>query len=143
MITITQCQKNARIPKRHLSKCPALKGCPQKRATVLELRRDLAPKKPNSAKRQCAQVELNRGRKVIVYIPGKGSGVQKHMDVLIRGGRVPDLPGVKYHIMRYKLDFQVAELQVRRQRRSKYGLKKIRLDNTATEANNETNSDSQ
>lgn len=81
MITITQCQKNKRIPKRHLLNV-LLKRMPSKSATVLELRRDLAPKKPNSAKRQCVKLNLMRSQSYCL-IPGKGSGVQKHMDVLI------------------------------------------------------------
>jgi len=115
-------KKNTRITKTFKTKTPAFKGNPQKKGTVLRL--DIVkPKKPNSAKRKVAKVRLRNGREIMAYIPGLGHNVQKHADLLIRGGRVPDLPGVRYHSIRLKCDFSAAERFERKNKRSKYGVK--------------------
>jgi len=98
-------------------------SCPQKRGVVVSVG-IMKPKKPNSAQRKIARVKLNGSRQVIVYIPGLGHNLQKHADVLVRGGRVPDLPGVRYHLFRQKLDFDDFEVFERKSRRSKFGKKK-------------------
>lgn len=111
------------IKKKFRSKTPAFRGCPQKRGIVI--RCDIIkPKKPNSAKRKVAKVRLRNGRDVMAYIPGLGQNVQKHFDVLVRGGRVPDLPGVRYHLYRSAVDFMMSEVFDRKNRRSKFGKKK-------------------
>ncbi len=86
----------------------------------------MKPKKPNSAKRKVAKVRLRNKREVMAYIPGIGHNVQKHGDVLVRGGRVPDLPGVRYHLIRLKADFTAAEGFPRKNKRSKYGVKTLK-----------------
>ena len=103
------------------NKVPALKSCPQKRGVCLRVY-TTTPKKPNSALRKVARVKLTNGQEVTAYIPGEGHNLQEHSVVLIRGGRVKDLPGVRYHIIRGTLDTQ--GLEKRRQRRSKYGAKR-------------------
>ena len=105
------------------SKCPALDGCPQKRGVCLNVT-TTSPKKPNSALRKIARVRLTNREEGIVYIPGEGHNLQEHSVVLIRGGRVKDLPGVRYHIIRGVLD--TAGVQNRKQARSKYGAKKAK-----------------
>ena len=102
------------------SKCPALDKCPQKRGVCLNVT-TTSPKKPNSALRKIARVRLTNRQEGIVYIPGEGHNLQEHSVVLIRGGRVKDLPGVRYHIIRGVLD--TAGVQNRKQARSKYGAK--------------------
>jgi len=126
MTTLHQQYKGGRIHKRHKSRSPALQGCPQKRGVVVRLD-ILAPKKPNSAKRRAAKIRLRNGKYLRAYIPGKGSNLQKLADVLIRGSGAPDLPGVRYRVFRNKLDFQQEELFLRKRRRSKFGLKKLRI----------------
>lgn len=134
MVTIQQYLKGARVTKKHKKKCPKLLGCPQKRG-YCEKVFITKPKKPNSAKRKTVTVILNNGKRLIAYIPGQGHNVTKNMDVLVRGGRVPDLPGVKYHIFRRKVDFMAAERITRSNKRSKYGLKLIRKEEyTSSEA---------
>jgi small subunit ribosomal protein S12 len=121
MPTINQLVRNARkrIKKKH--KTPALKGAPQKRGVCTRVY-TTTPKKPNSALRKVARVRLTTGIEVSAYIPGIGHNLQEHSVVLVRGGRVKDLPGVRYHIVRGTLDtLGVAD---RRQGRSKYGAKK-------------------
>jgi len=103
------------------SKSPALQGCPQKRGVCIRVY-TTTPKKPNSALRKVAKVRLSNGIEVIAYIPGEGHNLQEHSIVLVRGGRVKDLPGVRYHIIRGTLDTQGVE--GRRQGRSKYGTKR-------------------
>ena len=103
------------------SKSPALKSCPQKRGVCTRVY-TTTPKKPNSAMRKVARVRLTNGKEVNAYIPGEGHNLQEHSIVLIRGGRVKDLPGVRYHIIRGTLDS--AGVNDRLQRRSKYGSKK-------------------
>ena len=120
MPTYNQLCKNTRKPKKKLNKTPALEKCPQKKGicTKLVLR---APKKPNSALRKVARVRLSNGREITAYIPGEGHNLQEHSIVLVRGGRVRDLPGIKYHIIRGTLD--CAGVDGRRRSRSKYGAK--------------------
>ena len=121
MPTINQLIKKPRIKPLMRNKVPALKACPQKRGVCLRVY-TTTPKKPNSALRKVARVKLTNGQEVTSYIPGEGHNLQEHSVVLIRGGRVKDLPGVRYHIVRGTLDTQ--GLEKRRQRRSKYGAKR-------------------
>jgi small subunit ribosomal protein S12 len=121
MPTINQLIKKPRKVQRSRPKHPALHGCPQKRGVCLQVK-IMTPKKPNSALRKVARVRLSNGVEVTAYIPGEGHNLQEHSIVLVRGGRVRDLPGVRYHIIRGVLDSQgVAD---RKQARSKYGAKK-------------------
>jgi small subunit ribosomal protein S12 len=117
----TDASFDARIPQRRRPKHPAMQACPQKRGVCLQVK-TMTPKKPNSALRKVARVRLSNGIEVTAYIPGEGHNLQEHSVVLVRGGRVRDLPGVRYHIIRGVLDSQgVAD---RKQARSKYGAKK-------------------
>ena len=121
MPTINQLVRKGRKKQMKKSKVPALKSCPQKRGVCTRVY-TTTPKKPNSALRKVARVRLSNGFEVTAYIPGEGHNLQEHSVVLIRGGRVKDLPGVRYHILRGNLDTQgVAN---RKQRRSLYGTKK-------------------
>ena len=121
MPTINQLVRKGREDKVEKTKTPALKGSPQRRGVCTRVY-TTTPKKPNSALRKVAKIRLTNGYEVIGYIPGEGHNLQEHSVVLIRGGRVKDLPGVRYHIIRGVLDTQgVAD---RRQRRSKYGAKR-------------------
>ena len=121
MPTINQLIKRPRIKPKHRSKVPALDRSPQKRGVCLKVY-TTTPKKPNSALRKVARVRLSNGQEVTCYIPGEGHNLQEHSVVLIRGGRVKDLPGVRYHILRGNLDTQ--GVTSRKQQRSKYGAKK-------------------
>ena len=121
MPTINQLVRKSREKVSKRNKVPALKSCPQKRGVCLRVY-TTTPKKPNSALRKVARVKLTNGQEVTAYIPGEGHNLQEHSVVLIRGGRVKDLPGVRYHIIRGTLDTQ--GLERRRQRRSKYGAKR-------------------
>jgi len=121
MPTINQLVRNGRKAIRKKSTAPALKACPQKRGVCTRVYAT-TPKKPNSALRKVARVRLTNGMEVTSYIPGEGHNLQEHNSVLIRGGRVKDLPGVRYHIIRGTLDSQ--GVNDRRQGRSKYGAKK-------------------
>ena len=121
MPTINQLVRLGREKVRWKSKSPALQGCPQKRGVCIRVY-TTTPKKPNSALRKVAKVRLTNGVEVIAYIPGEGHNLQEHSIVLVRGGRVKDLPGVRYHIIRGALD--AAGVEGRRQGRSKYGAKK-------------------
>ena len=121
MPTIAQLIRFGRISKKKKSKSPALKGCPQRRGVCLQVR-TMTPKKPNSALRKIARVRLTTGIEVTSYIPGEGHNLQEHSIVLVRGGRVKDLPGVRYHIVRGVLD--TAGVANRKKSRSKYGAKK-------------------
>ncbi|GIV15081.1 MAG: 30S ribosomal protein S12 [Armatimonadota bacterium] len=121
MPTFNQLVRKGRRPIRKKSKSPALKGCPQKRGVCLVVR-TMTPKKPNSALRKVARVRLSNGVEVTAYIPGIGHNLQEHSVVLVRGGRVKDLPGVRYHIIRGTLD--AAGTQNRKKGRSKYGTKR-------------------
>ena len=121
MPTINQLIRKGRIRAKKKNASPALKGNPQKRGVCTRVY-TTTPKKPNSALRKVARVRLTNGMEVTAYIPGEGHNLQEHSVVLIRGGRVKDLPGVRYHILRGNLDTQgVAN---RKQRRSLYGTKK-------------------
>ena len=121
MPTIQQLIRKGRKPKPSKSKSPALTKCPQRRGVCVRVY-VTTPKKPNSAQRKVARVRLTNGREVIAYIPGEGHNLQEHSTVLVRGGRVKDLPGVRYHIVRGTLD--TAGVEGRRQGRSKYGTKR-------------------
>ena len=121
MPTINQLIRKPRKPPASLNKVPALEACPQKRGVCTRVY-TTTPKKPNSALRKVARVRLTNGFEVTTYIPGEGHNLQEHSVVLIRGGRVKDLPGVRYHIIRGTLDTQ--GVNDRRQRRSKYGAKR-------------------
>ena len=121
MPTINQLVRTGREKVRTKSASPALKQCPQKRGVCTRVY-TTTPKKPNSALRKVAKVRLTNGFEVIGYIPGEGHNLQEHSVVMIRGGRVKDLPGVRYHILRGVLDTQ--GVKNRRQRRSKYGAKR-------------------
>jgi small subunit ribosomal protein S12 len=121
MPTIQQLVRIGRDPKSKRSKSAALNSCPQKRGVCTKVY-TTTPKKPNSALRKVAKVRLTNKTEVIAYIPGEGHNLQEHSIVLVRGGRVKDLPGVRYHIVRGALD--TSGVDARRQRRSKYGAKK-------------------
>ena len=121
MPTISQLVRESREKQRRKNTAPALQSCPQKRGVRTRVYTS-TPKKPNSALRKVARVRLTNGVEVTSYIPGVGHNLQEHSVVLIRGGRVKDLPGVRYHIVRGTLDS--IGVQDRRQSRSKYGAKK-------------------
>ncbi|MBU4311341.1 MAG: 30S ribosomal protein S12 [Candidatus Omnitrophica bacterium] len=121
MPTIGQLIKFGRSKKKKKTKSRALENCPQKRGVCLQVKTQ-TPKKPNSALRKVARVRLTNGIEVTSYIPGEGHNLQEHSIVLIRGGRVKDLPGVRYHIVRGTLD--TAGVQNRKKSRSKYGAKR-------------------
>ncbi len=121
MPTVNQLVKKGRHPLRAKSKSPALHKCPQRRGVCL-LVKTMTPKKPNSALRKVARVRLTNGEEVSAYIPGEGHNLQEHSIVLVRGGRVKDLPGVRYHIVRGTLD--ASGVNGRNQSRSKYGTKR-------------------
>ena len=121
MPTVNQLIRKPRQDKPSRNKVPALKGCPQRRGVCTRVY-TTTPKKPNSALRKVAKVRLTNGFEVISYIGGEGHNLQEHSVVLIRGGRVKDLPGVRYHIVRASLDLQ--GVKDRKQSRSKYGAKR-------------------
>jgi len=121
MPTINQLIRKPRIDKTKRNKVPALQSCPQKRGVCVRVY-TTTPKKPNSALRKVARIRLTNGYEVIGYIPGEGHNLQEHSVVMIRGGRVKDLPGVRYHIIRGTRDTQ--GVKDRKQARSKYGAKK-------------------
>jgi small subunit ribosomal protein S12 len=121
MPTINQLLRKGRKRGARKTKAPALQGCPQRRGVCL-LVKTQTPKKPNSALRKVARVRLTNGEEVSAYIPGIGHNLQEHSVVLVRGGKVKDLPGVRYHIVRGTLD--TAGARERKQGRSKYGAKR-------------------
>ena len=121
MPTINQMVRKGRVIQKKKTTAPALKGCPQKRGVCTRVS-TVTPKKPNSALRKVARVRLTNGMEVTTYIGGEGHNLQEHSTVLIRGGRVKDLPGVRYHVIRGVLDTQGVD--GRRQSRSKYGAKR-------------------
>ncbi len=123
MATINQLIKSPRINKVKRLRAPAFLGAPFRKGTCIKVY-ETTPKKPNSARRKVAKVRLSTGRSVICYIPGEGHNLQEHSVVLVRGGRVPDVPGVRYHLVRGKYDF--LPLRTKRKGRSKYGTKKPR-----------------
>ena len=122
MTTYNQLCRKKRIKKKKINKTPALEGCPQKRGVCLKMVLR-SPKKPNSALRRLTKLALSNGKKVYAYIPGEGHNIHPYSTVLMRGGRVKDLPGVKYHLIRGKLD--LAGLNERKTSRSKYGGKNL------------------
>ena len=121
MPTIAQLVRKGREAQTGKTKTPALKGSPQRRGVCTRVYTN-TPKKPNSALRKVARVRLSNGREVWAYIPGEGHNLQEHSVVLVRGGRVKDLPGVRYHIVRGTLD--ATGVEKRRRSRSKYGVKR-------------------
>jgi small subunit ribosomal protein S12 len=121
MPTINQLVRKGRKSRVNRTAAPALKACPQKRGVCVRVY-TTTPKKPNSALRKVARVRLTNGMEVTSYIPGEGHNLQEHSVVLIRGGRVKDLPGVRYHVIRGVLDS--VGVSERRQSRSKYGAKR-------------------
>lgn len=123
MPTIQQLVRKGRIVPRSKSKSPALDSCPQRRGVCTRVY-TTTPKKPNSALRKVARVKLSNNKEVNAYIPGEGHNLQEHSIVLVRGGRVKDLPGVRYHIVRGALD--TAGVNDRKQARSKYGTKRAK-----------------
>ncbi len=120
MPTTNQLIRKGRKSKTKKSKSPVLESCPQKRGVCVQVK-TMTPKKPNSALRKIARVRLSNGKEVTAYIPGEGHNLQEHSIVLVRGGRVRDLPGVRYHIIRGTRD--ALGVDGRRQSRSKYGVK--------------------
>nr|YP_009512086.1 ribosomal protein S12 [Euglena hiemalis]AXI98047.1 ribosomal protein S12 [Euglena hiemalis] len=127
MPTIQQLTRYPRKKIKRKTKSPALKGCPQKRAICMRVY-TTTPKKPNSALRKVSRVRLSSGLEITAYIPGMGHNLQEHSVVLIRGGRVKDLPGVRYHIIRGCLD--AAGVKNRKRGRSKYGVKRQKKNKT-------------
>ena len=121
MPTINQLTRFGRVPVTYKTKSGALDKCPQLRGVCTRVF-TMTPKKPNSALRKVARVKLSNGNELTAYIPGEGHNLQEHSVVLVRGGRVPDLPGVKYHIVRGALD--CAGVENRRKSRSLYGTKR-------------------
>ena len=121
MPTINQLVRKKRRVQRTSSKAPVLERCPQKRGVCLQVK-TMTPKKPNSALRKITRVRLSNGKEVTVYIPGEGHSLQEHSIVLIRGGRIRDLPGVRYQVVRGALD--TLGVEGRKQSRSRYGAKK-------------------
>jgi len=121
MPTINQLVRKGRNKVKKRSKSPVLDSCPQKRGVCLQVKTQ-TPKKPNSALRKVARVRLSNGKEITCYIPGEGHNLQEHSVVLVRGGRVRDLPGVRYHILRGSLD--ASGVDGRGQSRSKYGTKR-------------------
>jgi small subunit ribosomal protein S12 len=121
MPTINQLVRKGRRAQAAKTTAPALKSCPQKRGVCVRVYTS-TPKKPNSALRKVARVRLSNGMEVTTYIPGEGHNLQEHSVVLIRGGRVKDLPGVRYHVIRGTMD--ASGVEERRQGRSKYGAKR-------------------
>jgi len=121
MPTISQLIRKGRKKFKKKTKSPALKNCPQRRGVCVQVKTQ-TPKKPNSALRKVARVRLASGIEVTAYIPGEGHNLQEHSIVLVRGGRVKDLPGVRYHIVRGTLD--TAGVAERKRSRSKYGAKR-------------------
>lgn len=128
MPTFNQLVRKGREPERYKTASPALQSCPQRRGVCTRVF-TTTPKKPNSALRKVARVRLTNGIEVTSYIPGVGHNLQEHSIVLIRGGRVKDLPGVRYHIIRGTLD--TAGVQGRQQGRSKYGAKRPKAGQAA------------
>ncbi len=121
MPTINQLVRKRRKKPRKFSKAPVLGRCPQKRGVCLQVK-TMTPKKPNSALRKITRVRLSNGKEVTVYIPGEGHSLQEHSIVLVRGGRVRDLPGVRYQVIRGSMD--TLGVEDRKQSRSRYGAKR-------------------
>lgn len=128
MVTLNQAYNGARKLKKRNCKSPALEKNPQKKGICIKVY-TTSPKKPNSAVRKVAKVRLTTQREVIAYIPGQGHSLQKFSTVIVRGGRVKDLPGVRYKLVRGQLDFKFKESFKRRNSRSKYGTPNSKDDN--------------
>jgi small subunit ribosomal protein S12 len=122
MITYNQIARKKRKKKKKKTSVPAFKGAPLKRGTCIRVT-IMKPKKPNSAQRKISRVKLSNNNFITTYIPGCGHNLSTHSVVLVRGGRVPDLPGIRYHNIRGKYDFRAEENFKRRNRRSKFGIK--------------------
>ncbi|KAJ3194411.1 30S ribosomal protein S12 [Irineochytrium annulatum] len=123
--TLNQVIRGIRKPKARKSTTPALNGCPQRKGVCLKVY-TIKPKKPNSAQRKVAKVRLTTGKTVLVYIPGEGHNLQEHSVVLVRGGRVPDCPGVRYKVIRGAYDAQ--GVVGRKTSRSQYGTKRVKVE---------------
>jgi len=123
MPTISQLIRSGRSSKRKKTKAPALNSCPQRKGVCLRVY-TTTPKKPNSALRKVAKVRLTNGFEILSYIPGEGHNLQEHSIVMVRGGRVKDLPGVRYHIVRGTLD--TSGVEGRKKSRSLYGTKRVK-----------------
>ena len=128
MVSKKQLFLNIRSKKKKKKSSPALKSCPQKKGVCVKVY-TTSPKKPNSAIRKVAKVRLTTKQQVITYIPGIGHNLQQHSTVLVRGGRVKDLPGVRYHLIRHKFDLKGLSNQDRVTSRSKYGTPKLKKKN--------------
>jgi small subunit ribosomal protein S12 len=120
MVTFNQLIKRPRVPRYTKAYTPRLAGSPNRRAVCLKVY-TIKPKKPNSAIRKIAKVRVSSGKRTLIYLPGQGHSLQQHSVVLIRGGRVPDLPGIRYRAVRGKYDFGFKESFERKTNRSKYG----------------------
>jgi len=131
MVTYYQYIRHNRITKKFRSPTPKFHGCPYKYGTCVKVG-IVKPKKPNSAQRKIAKVRLTNDRLLLAYIPGFGHKLQKNSEVMVRGGRVPDLPGCRYHILRGKKDLKTPEEITRVHRRSKYGIKRPLVSQEAT-----------
>jgi len=131
MVTYNQYIRHNRITKKFRSSTPKFHGCPYKYGTCVKVG-IVKPKKPNSAQRKIAKVRLTNDRLLLAYIPGFGHKLQKNSEVMVRGGRVPDLPGCRYHILRGKKDLKTPEEITRVHRRSKYGIKRPLVSQEAT-----------
>ncbi|ATY93557.1 30S ribosomal protein S12 [Candidatus Hodgkinia cicadicola] len=138
MPTINQLVKHGRKPRHSKLRTPALRGAPAKTGVCLKVY-TTTPKKPNSALRKVAKIRLSNGSEIIAYIPGEGHNIQEHSTVLVRGGRVKDLPGVKYHLIRGTLDLKCVE--GRRTARSKYGTKRPIIEKSAKETDKQIKTD--
>lgn len=121
MVTLKQLDSGIRKKKFHYHGTKLLLGCPQKKGVCLKIR-TMSPKKPNSAVRKIVKVKLSTLRQILAYIPGQGHNLHEHSRVLVRGGKVPDLPGLHYKLIRGKYDFAWSETFERRNRRSKFGI---------------------
>jgi len=118
---VRQLERGCRKKKYHYNSTKLLDKCPQKKGVCIKIR-TMAPKKPNSAIRKIVKLKLSTGRKILAYIPGQGHNLHEHSRVLVRGGKVPDLPGIHYKLIRGKYDFAWNETFERRNRRSKFGI---------------------
>jgi small subunit ribosomal protein S12 len=123
MITARQLLKNCRKKKSHYNSSKLLNGCPHKKGVCLKVR-TMAPKKPNSAVRKIVKLRLSNDKQILSYVPGQGHNLHEHSRVLVRGGRVPDLPGIHYKLIRGKYDFAWTETFERYNRRSKFSIPK-------------------
>lgn len=121
MVTLKQLERGCRKKKYHYNSSKLLNKCPQKKGVCIKIR-TMAPKKPNSAIRKIVKLKLSTGRRILAYIPGQGHNLHEHSRVLVRGGKVPDLPGIHYKLIRGKYDFAWNETFERRNRRSKFGI---------------------